>query len=331
MEDDFGRFGFLEVFPISIVRDIAQRKNAGISSNSKVELIKKLLNGNFLDDEDYIDLMELSELIKEEKKNMSEFLSKLVEPTPELEKVYRKIVKLPYEYNSENEIVSKPGFGEVSYESDLLKFEYWYDIQKLQELPAGRIKREHKSEVLRTSINQTSKMISTSTKTVQKAVKLLKILKEVEPSFKTTVLTNSFTGDQSFKNFSEFINQVTSFLGSTNSATFVAEIPVRILTVEMYSPSGDVKTVVVNGRTDIFNHPQIVSLRPQGYKPIQIKGRIIFKDITFDFKIGHTVEQLGGDIAYISARQHTTASGMGGTLGEQLFEQLKAIYVNIFL
>lgn len=331
MENDFGRFGFLEVFPISIIREIVLRKNAGIKGNNKTELIKRLIEQDLLTDDDYSEYMELDKIIKEEKRTISSFISKLGNQHLDLNIFATKLSANPYSYDEVNEYVSEAGFGKVEVDSDRLSFEYWYDIPKLEELPGGRTKRDHKSEVLRMTIDKSSELIEVHSKTVQKASKLLGITKKIDLGFTTPGIISDGDSEQNFESFSEFLKKATEIVKQTNIDSFASALPIKILTVEMYSPSGDVKTVVVNGRADIFNNSRIIGLRKELYRPIQIKGSVIYQNITFDFKAGLTVELLGGDIAYITARQHSAASGNNSDLIADVFDLLKKIFIEIFL
>ncbi|WP_436924739.1 hypothetical protein [Halosimplex amylolyticum] len=100
--------------------------------------------------------------------------------------------------------------------------------------------------------------------------------------------------------------------------------------VKILLRGGDIEGISVNGRTDIFNHPEVERYVEERDGKIQkIEGEFRYDEVLFDFSLSYARES-AVDMGHLSVRKQGRRTGDVG-IREDAFEFIEEIFEKHFI
>jgi hypothetical protein len=193
---------------------------------------------------------------------------------------------------SEGELIQE-GYKIENQEDNQLSATYWTKNERYHIDPLNNIRRSTNLYATKFSLDTSEDLAFIETNNYGKALSIINKLDDIGIHL-APVGHHHFTNDAANRQMQDFVDEIDEKLQKYRSQQGLIEsgsetsAALSIKTVKIKIDEEDLKDVEIDGRRDIFNHPEVERfITEKDAKIVQIKGRMTYGDTNFKFHAGY--------------------------------------------
>ncbi len=312
----------LDNLPIRLLKRLGRGKLDGVSMTSKRDIIGAIVSK--------INESEIDVCINIHKQIIKELEPKTICWVPfangrSASEIQSILSRHSFKQDEKGEYITENGFDSdgIEVSKQTVKSTYWYSSVKETLNANYELEVDKKDVNIRVGFDIETKLIDINGAggAVSSALSFIRQI-GIDYSSPTVLSASSSDLEQKFK---DLINHISKSCNSQNSLNPSNAIEIR--SMKFFYPQGGIREKSFHGREDIFSHPDVrKEIDGNGAKILHIGGRLTYRDLDFDFRVGFVRLISGGYVGEIHINER--GSGVGDS---NIKEEIVGLFVGEFL